>query len=275
MAEPAARAIRLERVLAALAEESAVLESAVRGLSDLDWWRPTPAAGWSVIHAIAHLTWTDEVAVAALTDEAGLAELRRQEARAPSRFADHAARAVAGIGPARLLARWQRSRSAVLLALRSHPIGDRVPWFGPPMSATSMATARLMETWAHGVDVTDGLGLPMSASDRLAHVVHLGVRTRDYSFAVRGLAAPVADVFVDLAAPGGGRWVHGSPECASRVVGPAVDFALLVTRRRHRDDLDLVATGADAQSWLSVAQAFAGPPGTDRAPVSRASADQT
>ncbi|HNQ99825.1 MAG TPA: hypothetical protein PKN52_07470, partial [Trueperaceae bacterium] len=51
------------------------------------------------------------------------------------------------------------------------------------------------------------------------------------------------------------------------VTGPARDFCLLVTHRRHRDDLDLVATGADADRWLDIAQAFAGPPGSGRTPT--------
>lgn len=207
--------------------------------------------------------------MAALTDEAGLAELRRESAKNPSTFADHGARTVAGAGPAHVLTRWQESRSRLRSALRAHPPGDRVPWFGPSMSPVSMATARFMETWAHGVDVTDGLGLPMSVSDRLVHVAHLGVRTRAFSFAVRGSAVPEADVFVDLAAPGGGRWTFGSPGSPSRVVGSARDFALLVTRRRHRNDLDLASTDVDVESWLSIAQAFAGPPGADRFPVGR------
>jgi uncharacterized protein (TIGR03083 family) len=46
----------------------------------------------------------------------------------------------------------------------------------------------------------------------------------------------------------------------------AHDFCLLVTQRVHRDDTDLVAQGRDATAWLSIAQAFAGPPGEGREP---------
>jgi hypothetical protein len=49
------------------------------------------------------------------------------------------------------------------------------------------------------------------------------------------------------------------------VTGPALDFCLLVTQRRHRDDLALETTGDDAAHWLTIAQAFAGPPGAGRA----------
>jgi uncharacterized protein (TIGR03084 family) len=133
------------------------------------------------------------------------------------------------------------------------------------MGAASMATARLMETWAHGVDVTDALGMPPSATSRLRHVAHIGVRTRDFAFGQHGLPRPDAEIRVELAAPDGGSWTWGPETAEQRVTGPALDFCLRVTQRRHRDDLALVAVGADADRWLDLAQAFAGPPGPGRA----------
>ena len=62
--------------------------------------------------------------------------------------------------------------------------GRKLPWFGPPMSAASMATARLMETWAHGLDVADALGVHRPATARLRSIAHIGVRTRDFAFVV-------------------------------------------------------------------------------------------
>ena len=58
-----------------------------------------------------------------------------------------------------------------------------MPWFGPPMSPTSMATARLMETWAHGLDVHEALGVTPEPTNRIRHIAHLAVRTRDFAFA--------------------------------------------------------------------------------------------
>ena len=111
------------------------------------------------------------------------------------------------------------------------------------MSAASMATARLMETWAHGLDVTDALRLPPSVSVRLRHVAHIGVRTRDFAFRQHGLPAPAEPFRVELAAPDGGTWGWGPEDAAQRVTGPALDFCQRVTQRRHRDDLALTATG--------------------------------
>jgi uncharacterized protein (TIGR03084 family) len=138
------------------------------------------------------------------------------------------------------------------------------------MSAASMATARLMETWAHGLDVTDALHLPPSVSGRLRHVAHIGVRTRDFAFRQNGLPPPAEEFRIELSAPDGGTWTWGPEDAAQRVEGPALDFCQRVTQRRHRDDLALRATGEDADLWLDLSQAFAGQPGPGRPPAGTA-----
>jgi uncharacterized protein (TIGR03084 family) len=148
--------------------------------------------------------------------------------------------------------------------LRTYPSGQKMPWYGPPMSATSMATARLMETWAHSLDVHEALGAAPEVSDRIRHIAHLGVRTRIFSFAVRGETAPEAEPRVTLTGPSGDVWTWGPEAGPEAVTGPAYDFCLLVTQRVHRADTDLVATGPGADRWLDIAQCFAGPPGEGR-----------
>jgi uncharacterized protein (TIGR03084 family) len=149
-------------------------------------------------------------------------------------------------------------------ALADVPQGRKLPWFGPPMSAMSMATARLMETWAHGQDVADALGVDRPWTAWLRHVAHLGVRTRDFAYAVHGLTPPAEELRIELATPDGELWTWGPAEAAQRITGAAQDFCLLVTQRRHRDETDLTATGDDAAHWLTIAQVFAGPPGAGR-----------
>lgn len=126
-----------------------------------------------------------------------------------------------------------------------------------------MATARMMETWAHSHDVADALGHEVSRGDRVKHVCHLGVRTRGFAYLMRGQEDPGVEVRVELTAPSGDLWTWGPQDAPQRVRGDAWDFALLVTRRRHRDDVDVRAEGVDAEHWLSIAQAFAGLPGSD------------
>ena len=132
-----------------------------------------------------------------------------------------------------------------------------------------MATARLMETWAHTTDVADALRVRREPTARLRHVAHLGVRTRNFAYGVRNLTPPAEEFRVGLTAPDGAVWTWGPQDAAQRVTGSALDFCLLVTQRIHRDDTDLVAVGEDAARWLDIAQAFAGLPGEGRKPGSR------
>ncbi len=265
----------LDGLLDDLAKETDQLWNAVAGLDEAGWHTPTPAAGWDVATQVAHLLWTDEAAVAAATDKAAWDALVLRAIEDPTGFADTSAMEIAVLKPRALLARWGAARTALAAALRGFPAGQKMPWFGPPMSPTSMATARFMETWAHSLDVYDALGIQPEATDRIRHVAHLGVRTRDFAFSVHQLEAPADEFRIELTAPSGERWTWGPEDAAQRVTGSAYDFCLLVTQRRHRDDTDLVATGADAERWLQIAQAFAGPPGGGREPSSVANVETT
>jgi uncharacterized protein (TIGR03084 family) len=260
---------RLAAVLADLAAEGDALERLVAPLDDAGWRTPTPAEGWDIAHQVAHLAWTDEVAVKAATDKRAWDALVVQAIDDPEGFVDAEAARGAQADPVDLLERWRTARKTLAATLAEYPAGQKLPWFGPPMSATSMATARYMETWAHGLDVAEALGAPPAPTDRIRHLVHLGVRTRDFAFSVHRLEPPAEEFRVELTAPSGETWAYGPEDAAQSVRGPAYDFCLLVTQRRHRDDLDLVATGADADRWLDVAQAFAGPSGAGREPGTR------
>lgn len=257
---------RLAAVLADLAAESEQLDALVAPLDDAGWRTPTPAEGWDVAHQIAHLAWTDETAVKAATDKAVWDATVLQALSDPEGFVDSEAARGAEAPPADLLDRWRAARRALATTLAEYPADQKLPWYGPPMSATSMATARFMETWAHGLDVAEGLGVRPTPDDRIRHIVHLGVRTRNFAFSVHQLDAPAEDFRVELTSPSGEMWAFGPEDAAQSVRGSAYDFCLLVTQRRHRDDLDLVATGPDADRWLDIAQVFAGPPGGGREP---------
>ncbi|MFH0519325.1 TIGR03084 family metal-binding protein [Streptomyces sp. M41] len=249
-----------------LREESEELDRLVAESTPEQWALATPAPGWSVAHQIAHLAWTDHSALLAVTDVEAFHSVVEKALVSPGSFVDEGAEEGAALPSAELLARWREGRAALDQALREAPKGAKFPWYGPPMSAASMATARLMETWAHGLDVADALGVVRTPTDRLRHVVWIGVRTRDFAFGVHGLPAPQDDFRVELVAPSQEVWAFGPEDAAQRVTGPAVDFCLLVTQRAHRSDLALRAEGPDADRWFDIAQVFAGPPGEGRAP---------
>jgi uncharacterized protein (TIGR03084 family) len=249
-----------------LVAEGESLDAVVSTLDESGWRTATPAEGWTVGHQVGHLAWTDQAALLAATDVDAFSALVRAAIEDPAGYVNVAAERQAALPGAELLAAWRRGRVELVAALRGVPDGTKLPWFGPPMAVASMATARLMETWAHGQDIVDGLGVSRVPTGRLRHVAHIGVRTIGFAFAVHGLDAPEVPFRVELTGPGGESWVWGPEDSPDRVAGSALDFCFLVTQRRHPDDLDLTVSGAKATAWVPIAQAFAGPPGGGRKP---------
>jgi uncharacterized protein (TIGR03084 family) len=255
-------------VLRDLAAEHADLDAIVAGVDDDGWSALTPAPGWSVGDQIGHLAYFDAKAREALVD--------------PDAFEADVAAIESGVGleawlagyldEARSLTRsellewWRAERRSLQGALASADPAGRIPWYGPPMGTVSFASARLMETWAHGQDVADALGVTRLPTGRLRHVAHLGVRALPWSFTVHGLAVPEVDVRVELRSPDRELWAWGPDDAQDVVSGNAIDFCLVVTQRRHPDDMRLEVHGPVAEQWIAIAQAFAGPPGEGRTP---------
>ena len=252
-------------MLTALLDDLRAEQSDLRALvADADLDAPTPAEGWDVRDAIAHLAGSDVEALKAATrPEQFVAELP-EIAKDIDGFLTGQLEQRRHLSREELLEDWRRGFASMVGAFAQVPPGTKIPWYGPPMSPASFATARLMEYWAHGQDVADALGARRIPTARLRHICHLGVRTRGFSYVNRGLAPPDVPIAVALVAPDGSTWTFGEGD--QRVTGPAEDFCLLVTQRRHRDDLQLRAEGAAADEWLGIAQCFAGPPGPGRAP---------
>jgi uncharacterized protein (TIGR03084 family) len=254
--------VDMAALAADLAAESAVTRALVAGLDEAGWHAPTPAAGWDIADQISHLAYFDEVTVRSAVHPA---EFEAELAAAPedvdpdaiaTRFRDRTG--------AQLLAWFDTARADLLNTFKNLDPRSRLPWFGPAMSAASSLTARIMETWAHTQDIADALGVTREPTSRLRHVAHIGVGARAFSYAVHGRTLPQAQVRVELTGPDGDLWTWGPAEAENRVTGPALDFCLLVTQRRHRDDLALVIEGPAAAEWMSIAQAFAGAAGTGR-----------
>lgn len=260
----------LDGVLTDLAEESALLDGWVSELDAEGWATVTTPEGWTVAHQVAHLYWTDLASLDAIIDPDAFGRSLRTAAAEGDGFVDREAERLAALEPADLLQRWRQGRAMLASALRGVPDGQKVPWFGPPMSPASMATARFMETWAHAHDVAEALGRPYPRRDSVRHVVHLGYRTRAFAHGVRGLPLPEQEVRLELRGPSGETWTWGPAWATQRVTGDAYDFALLATRRRHVDDVKVRAEGAEAEQWLTIVQAFAGQPGNDPKPRGRA-----
>ncbi|MBL8265346.1 TIGR03084 family metal-binding protein [Steroidobacter sp.] len=255
-----------------LLSEYRALAALVERLSPEQWALPSAFYGWTPYDEIAHLCLFDELALLATTDSAEFREQQRQIEATMARgheISQIARVRFSGWSGARLTEYW-RSQFVQLTAIleRLEPKA-RLPWFGPDMSARSFATARLMETWAHGQDVYDVLRLSRPASARLRHIAHLGVVTFDWTFVNRGLPVPGPAPRVELFVPGCELWSWNEPSPSNCVRGPADDFCLVVTQRRHYLDTSLALAGSTAVEWMRIAQCFAGPPADGPAPGTR------
>jgi uncharacterized protein (TIGR03084 family) len=250
----------MSELLTDLAAEQDSLDALVAGLTGAQWSTSTPAEGWDIRDQVAHLAFVDELATQAVSAPAEFAQTLTVASADQYAFEAAAARRGRQRPGEQTLAWWRDARAQSLAGLRAASPDLRLPWFGPPMKLRSFITARLMETWAHGQDVADALGTLRDPTDRLAHIAHMGVATRGWSFVSRGLPAPDSAVHVELALPSGTTAEWGPAEAANRIRGTALDFCLVVTQRRYWTDTGLDAAGAGAQSWLEIAQAFAGPP---------------
>jgi uncharacterized protein (TIGR03084 family) len=175
---------------------------------------------------------------------------------------------------AETLAWLQRARAGFIQAVVDLDPAVRVPWYGPDMTLASSVTARIMETWAHGLDIADTIGAARPSTSRLRHVAFLGARAVPNSYRARGLDVPDAVIRIELAGPDGARWSFGPEDATDVVSGPALDFCMVVVQRRHPADTGLKARGPIATEWLSIAQAFAGPPGKGRQPGEFAEGEQ-
>ncbi len=256
----------LTAILADLAAEHADLDGIVASLDAAAWDTPTPAEGWSVRDQVGHLAFFDRAAVEAMTDPdaftAGLAGI----AADPQGWMDRTVAEGRALAAPDLLASWRAGRTALIDAAAGRDPKARIPWYGPPMSLLSFLSARLMETWIHGQDVADGLGVERTPTARLRHVAHIAVRARAFNYASHGLALPEAEPRVELVAPDGSAWTWGPEGAADRISGEALDFCLVTTQRRHIADTDLRVEGEHAAEWMGIAQAYAGPPGSGRRP---------
>lgn len=252
---------RMDQICADLHAEHLALDELVAALTEPQWALPTPAEGWAIRDQISHLWFFDQKAALALRDpDEFKADTQRLFAAGGTAASVMPGRAMSGTD---LLAAWRSDRDDLVALARTVDPSSRVPWYGPAMAARSFITARLMETWAHGQDVADVLGVARPATARLKHVAHIGVRARPFSYLINAMVPPEVAVYVALTAPDGSLWEWGEPAPDS-VRGNALDFCLVVTQRRHLADAGLVVEGAAAQEWMGIAQAFAGEPGGGR-----------
>jgi uncharacterized protein (TIGR03084 family) len=244
--------MRCVDVVADLEAEQDRLEDLLAGLSPEQWAQPSAAAGWTITDVVVHLAQTEEAVAASLASDAQ-ADLWHRDG-ALDDAVDAAVRAQAA-PPQEVLHRWRVARRASVAALRQADPQRRVPWAATPLKPTVLATTRLAEHWAHGLDIAGPLGLPFPDTDRLRHIAWLGHRTLPYAFSVEG--EQPHDVHCALTGPDGSVWEFGPQDADSVIRGPAGDFCRVGARRLTPDQTALEANGPHAAAALRVLRNYA------------------
>ena len=254
----------MQAICTDLAAEYEELDAILDALDESDWNVLTPAEGWTVKDQIRHLAYYDERARQAVSEPQAFEQHLTDLATNPDGHRDTLEKIGQEFTVAELLSRWRQGHRALLDALIPLDRKARLKWYGPPLSAMSFATARIMETWAHGQDVADALGLARVPTDRLRHIAHMGVATFGWSYINRQMEVPDSPVRIEITSPSGELWTWGPEIAADTVKGLAEEFCLVVVQRRNPADTRLLIEGAVARQWMSIAQTYAGLPGAGR-----------
>ena len=251
----------MDPILASLRDQHAELAALLDGLDGAAWQRPTPCEGWAVRDVVTHLVQTDQMAVGSATGRFAevLATLTGGLGAAASvdEGADLMVRRDRDVPADALRQRWSTGSAALVEALAALDPSTRVTWVAGELSARTLATTRLAETWIHAGDVAAALGTSLPATDRLQLIARLAWRTLPYAFARAGreLAGPVA---FDLVGPSGAAWRFVPDESpVTTIRGDAAELCAVAARRRAPAETGLSGDGPDAAAVLDLVRTYA------------------
>ena len=256
----------MEEILIELKAEQESLDPFLTTISEFQWDMPSPAEGWSLRDSVAHLAHIDESAVSLLKGD--LSPIKEAESSG-IRFLESGPKKGRTLKPNQILSWWRESRAIMLDELsKCHP-QKRLPWFVMPMGARAFATARLMETWAHGLDCYDTINAESQDTDRLRHIAFLAYIARPYAYKVNGFQIPEIPLRLELILPSGKPWFQGPEEAKDLIRGKCGEFCRVAVRRRHWLDMNLEVRGEEAMRFIQIVQTYAGPPGPGRKPKNK------
>lgn len=243
--------------------EAEELHNLLAALDDADWARATLFKSWTVNDVVQHLHASDLMASASVAGPQPFAqhqaEIQTARSGGLSRLEETRQR-LGHLTGRPLLERWHTQMADLCDRLSALPSDARLKWVGPDMGVRMFATARQMETWAHGQEIYDLMGAQRTPTDRLRNIAEIGVRTYGWTFVNRGIPVPGSAPRVRLNAPSGAVWQWNQLASESSIAGDALDFCQVVTQVRNVADTALTVTGEPARTWMSLAQCFAGPP---------------
>jgi uncharacterized protein (TIGR03084 family) len=243
-------------------DESEDLHAALEPLSEDAFNVATQFKGWTINDIVQHLHHFNIMADLSLNDpekfQVEFAKIRElRETRSTVSVSNEL---LGGIQGRQLFDAWRAYYLDMTPRFTAADPKQRVKWAGPDMSARSSITARQMETWAHGQEIYDLLGLERENTDRIRNIAHLGVGTFGWTFVNRKEPVPTPVPYVELVSPSGDIWHWGEPSNDERIDGAADEFCQVVCQTRNIADTSLQVTGAVAAKWMAKAQCFAGPP---------------
>ncbi len=228
------------------------LEDILAGLDGPQWAAASAAEGWTVCDVVLHLAQTEE---AVLASTAGASFGIRPASGAPlDQVIDqlvHAERAE----PAPVFQRWREARRGAMSALRAADPAQPLSWVEAPLKPATLATTRLAEHWAHGLDITGPLGIAFPDTERLRHIAWLAHRSLRYAFALAG--DQPHEVLCELTAPDGASWRYGPASADSVISGPAGAFCRVAAQRLTPGQSGLRASGPYGLAALQVLRTYA------------------
>ncbi len=241
--------------------------SKVEGLTEVQWSKPSLAATWSNLDCLGHLVYFDEVMSLAFEDPTAFLQLKDDHSGNEVALMDFHINRFRQLGAHDTIEAFKSNHDKLKTSFKLREPDLPIKWFGPDMKPTTAIISRVMEYWAHSQDIYDALGFEREASNATMYIAELGVKTFKWSFKINNLDEPLDKLFVELGFSGQSIEI-GNTAASNKITGDITDFCLLVTQRRNIRDLNLQASGKEAEEFLEIAQCFAGQKGLGRKPLS-------
>lgn len=251
----------MQEILKDLIDEQETLDQFLTTLSEFQWDVPSPAEGWFLRDSVAHIAHIDDVAVSVLKED--FSSLK-EASELGADFNEKGLQKGRSLSPYQILCWWRASRAILVNELSKCDPKKRIPWFAMSMGTRAFATARLMETWAHGLDCFDSVKAESRDTDRLRHIAFLAYIARPFAYQINGFPPPKTPLRLELILPSGIPWVKGSEEAKDRIRGQCGEFCRVAVRRRNWLDMNLEIEGEEANRFIQIVQTYAGPPGPGR-----------
>ncbi len=260
----------MREILSDLVAEQQQLDQFLQTLRDRQWATKTPAEGWTIQDTVSHLAYTEGFAAEVLAQ--GQARIDAEAITDMDAWTAIGVQKGRGRRHQEIIEWWRFGRADVVDALSRMQATDRVPWIYGEMSARTFATIRLMETWAHGLDIKaailgritpleeapgeDEAADPLADTARLRHIASLGQKTLPFAFAQAGEEFPAQGIRVEVMGPLYAAWRFGPEDTDQVIKGMAGDWCRLVCQRVPARDTGLKAVGEYAEKALTIARVY-------------------